>query len=133
MKNKKHLIKSYVFYTLLFLSDFLFCVYKTLKKSLNFLKLHRQAITYCILPGQKNHIFWVDIFILLYLRQHIFMPKCISDGYLLKLVGIYLIEAIPKNTHEKNKTTYHFWPNYHTVCLGFSKLLEKLVVKYLHY
>ena len=25
---------------------------------------------------------------------------------------------------------YHIQPNYHTVCLGFSKILGKLVVKY---
>ena len=31
---------------------------------------------------------------------------------------------------KKDAIKYHIPPNYPTVCLGFSKLLEKLVVKY---
>ena len=35
-----------------------------------------------------------------------------------------------KTTNKQKNTKYHIRPNYHTVGLGFSKLLGKLVVKY---
>ena len=35
-----------------------------------------------------------------------------------------------KGNGEGPEYTYRIRPNYHTVCLGFAKLLEKLAVKY---